>query len=1662
MIGGPQQRFVTRFVRILCAGIAVGLVAGWGMPVQAGLDKGQWSEDTRHLSAAPHRLPGSPEAQAAADYISARLTAAGVDTVQALTFETWQPVAKRVELVLGDSTIPLAPLRPNATVLPTTPPSGLQGPLIYAGRGELADYGTVDPSGHIVLLDYDSFDNWRYAFALGAKAVIFIGDDGSPTRQAPRHVNVPVNFVRLYVDRDALPVDPAELNGTTGTVFSQMQWQPATDQVIWARIRGQDAEMSEPVVLSASFDTFGHVLNRSPGARRAANVALLLNMADYFAKHPPARDVAFLFPGSRAYHHQGAREFYDSFTLPQSDLEDLLAMRTEEREDLRAVQALLNERGLHLHRDGVDERMLYRLLANEAQFLHDDFSRQLHLLRMEHDVLAGLPPVVQARVDLLAEQTVMLDEVRRAIHEDRLPELVDDIQAMADGNVETLPFSSPVWPDDLQERSAAARDRFLPLLEAVQSNTEELLSARLAELDAEEIYWDHVRALRAPLRDETSDDPRTSVGEIKLHVHLDFGDGSARWGVVTGDSSWRLRSNSPHSGGDRPGNYTRFFSQLWEMSLQDPRIQQFVRRTTQDPQYGVTFSGGPYTSCGMIAGLYGTYNINLMTHNDARVRDGHPYDTLEQLEAETLFAQGQEALWLLERVLNNSDLRVGRPIANSAGSKYPEWRNRRSWGDFAAMRVAGGLAESRPAENALLAYWSTTIPRVPTHWDALTDLTELSDYMPFALTRVNRWGRYALRGHPTRLDGGNRLALLGMLFDDWGNVSAINDQTSPLPDRFRATLRITLFPAHGVFFQALSGNRAFSANLSVLKGSTNFGFQRDRVLWGISDDIIFTYLAERELRGGYKLFQFMGPVVMAPEGEDPVVSRGLDPTALIGPVRMSDFTPRNLWDLNESRLASLRGRGVSRADLERMHNRALALREQADNADSLAETEALRMASSAVSHRLYAPLRTALDDLVVAIVILLALSLPFAFAMERLLIGATGVYGRIVGFCSIFGITFILLYFLHPGFEISTAPMIIFLAFAIIGLASIVIQMLLRRFRQELQLMQGQGQSAHQAEVSRAGTMLAAIGMGMSTMRRRPTRTFLTAITVVALTFTILCFASFTREMGVRHTFLGAAAEDQVDGVLIRQLNLGELPTGMRQMLARLDDGDTVVTTRWWLNRANAGHPPMEIVNPATGDAVSLQAIVGLDPREVARWPALARLADDDIEARSFEESLRTNQLFLPAFAMNLLNVEPGDMVEVRGHRWVVGAPLDLDALQRLRGIDGESVVPVDTTIDEQAALAAERDEESLELEADMELELVRLSAGEVAVTSIEAVRRMGGDVRKITVYPAETLDARTLGRDIAHWVAMPVWSASEIGLERMILVPLTQVTGAMAVAVPLFLGGLIIFGTLLGSISDREKEIYTFSALGLGPSHVGMLFFAEAGVYAVVGGMGGQLLAQITALVASALANRGVIDPITINFSSTNSLFAIAVVMGVVLVSSLYPAFRASKSANPGLARSWQMPPPKGDQLEMTFPFTVSAYDITGVVSFLLEHFRSHDDAGLGAFATTDAGLRRNPDGNLELWAKMALAPFDLGVTESLVLSAQPSEIEGVDEVHLCIDRESGASGDWVRGTRVFLKQLRSQFLVWRTLNAERIESYRQRTFAELGEDNEHTGTNE
>jgi hypothetical protein len=247
----------------------------------------------------------------------------------------------------------------------------------------------------------------------------------------------------------------------------------------------------------------------------------------------------------------------------------------------------------------------------------------------------------------------------------------------------------------------------------------------------------------------------------------------------------------------------------------------------------------------------------------------------------------------------------------------------------------------------------------------------------------------------------------------------------------------------------------------------------------------------------------------------------------------------------------------------------------------------------------------------------------------------------------------------------------------------------------------------------------------------------------------------------------------------------------------------------------------------------------------------------------------------------------------------------------------------------------------------------------------------------------------------------------------------------------------------MLGSVYERQREIGIFSAIGLAPNHVAMLFMAESLVYAVLGAIAGYVLGQGTALI---LINFNLLPGLNLNFSSVSAIFSTALVMGVVLLSTMYPARKASEVATPAIERSWRTPDPVGDHWEIPLPFAVTGDQAIGLNSFLSEWFKAYEEYSIGDFVTqnVEASESETEQGkSYEIRLQAWLAPFDLGVSQQVILNTVPTEMEDVFEIKITIIRMSGDISNWKRVNRRFLNTLRKQFLIWRTLGHEERERY-------------------
>src|SRR5262249_2063703 len=301
-----------------------------------------------------------------------------------------------------------------------------------------------------------------------------------------------------------------------------------------------------------------------------------------------------------------------------------------------------------------------------------------------------------------------------------------------------------------------------------------------------------------------------------------------------------------------------------------------------------------------------------------------------------------------------------------------------------------------------------------------------------------------------------------------------------------------------------------------------------------------------------------------------------------------------------------------------------------------------------------------------------------------------------------------------------------------------------------------------------------------------------------------------------------------------------------------------------------------------------------------------------------------------------------------------------------------------------------------------------------VVILPYQTLMNLGGEVRSVAINFVSQAEVDKIRKELMPRLGLNLYAGQGGKTYRYSSIGSTSIAGAGTLFVPILIAALIVLNTMLGSVFERQREIGIFSAIGLAPNHVAMLFMAESMVYAVIGAIAGYVLGQGTAKIIVAL---NVLQGLNLNFSSVSAVFSTALVMATVLLSTLYPARKASEVATPAIERTWKTPEPVGDEWTIPLPFAVTGDQATGLNSFLSEWFKAYEYYSIGAVVTQnvetselDTDLGKAYQIRLMAW----LAPFDLGVSQEVVLDTMPTDMEAVFELRLTIHRHSGDISNW------------------------------------------------
>ena len=309
------------------------------------------------LSGLGSRVAGYPGAEAAALYIQQQFRDIGLDGISFQKYDISIPVEKGGFLeVSGEEAVrfPIHGLWPNLVRTSTLPDGGIDSRLVYGGTGEFPELSGIDIEDSVVLLDFNSGDNWLNCAYLGASAILFAEPDSTVYLEGEKKfLTMPLDMPRFWVSKTGRR-EPARAAGrgrspcrcTSNTAWTGSAARPGTSS---APSPGT-TRSSRKTPSSSSRTTTPCRWCRPwlPGRSRRQGPPPSSSWRGTFARTRPSRTVIFLATSAHHLALRGVDDFIQRYLRKEDPFIDRMVVR-------RVVEAAL-ARGL-IESEGVSYRL---------------------------------------------------------------------------------------------------------------------------------------------------------------------------------------------------------------------------------------------------------------------------------------------------------------------------------------------------------------------------------------------------------------------------------------------------------------------------------------------------------------------------------------------------------------------------------------------------------------------------------------------------------------------------------------------------------------------------------------------------------------------------------------------------------------------------------------------------------------------------------------------------------------------------------------------------------------------------------------------------------------------------------------------------------------------------------------------------------------------------------------------------------------------------------------------------------------------------------------------------------------------------------------------------------------------------------------------------------
>jgi hypothetical protein len=1447
---------------------------------------------------------------------------------------------------------------------------------------------------------------------LGAKALIYLGRGNSPKIFFEEKFELnPIQFPRFWMPLDqvkALFPDFETIPG--GRLAEQIQlvsdatWQAVGAENIYAIVPGSDPKLKEEAVMvEAFYDSTAWVAGSSPGADEACSVASLLFLAQYLKNNPPQRTVILVATSGHAQALAGMRDLVWGFTtrsnIQRKMSRDLKSLVKKTRNTIKALeQASFDTTDTETPLDEEIQGLVKDAIEERIKTESDLISRRLMRLRLQEST---------------SENRVVIKD------------LADERQL----------FRRLLW-----------KNTFTDLLPEERRALSQLVPKTINDQKA--ILFDAKR------QQELLDSTRTFRGRVKVYdivtavsLHLSsHGDGFGAFNY-----GWqypfrpRINRTAIYSTLDE---VLRRGAEKVEKDLGYEGLFKDTLRPSRQRSWQSYFLDQPPLG-GEVMAMSGIHGLTFVTTHDARAMWGTPFDTPEKVDYGFALRQTAMVAGLIRHLAETPRLhddlfpRVG--IAEINGN--------------AKFLRHGELFADKPAPGTVLLGFQG-----PARFYAMVD----------------HMGKFHLRGLADKKHTYHKVIFEGYKFDESGNIIWAIDKQQTGKSAYRTKMfrrhmesDIIMFACNGITLFNLLEPRTFRNfhKGAIIDGRREADPQRywfSRLDTWISfyrnaSNITTVFL---ETGTPLKLTLSDTPlrkklILLNASKENPL---GIGYMVEKWPIlhRTEFKVARDMWTLLTPRIDNLEKRGI-------FNERIRSLQQEGEKSLNIAETalgdkqygrfyEATAR-SWALASRVYDDVEKTQKDVLYGVLFYIALFVPFAFCLERLLFSYANIYKRIIAFSSILVLLIVIIYNVHPAFRLAYSPMVVILAFFIMGLSVIVTLIIFFRFEEEMARLQTRAQLVQSGQIGRWKAFVAAFLLGVSNLRRRRLRTALTCITLIILTFTIMSFTS-AKSMR-RHARVLFAGKTPYQGFMLKNVNWRSLPPEAFGRIANSFGGKAIAVPRVWLedqDRTRSTRIPIYL----NGRLFEAQGMVGLSADE----PKVSGL-DQILVAGRWLRANELQSVLLPQRMADQLGIDLSrplnHTVTLWGMPFTVVGIFSGKKLQQRIDLDGEALTPV-IFPREMSSELTEVEEEAMESGDDVREYQSRYQhiAGDLTlIIPYQTLLAGGGHLKGVAVRSASQDTVQATAQNLVDRFGLSLFSGEPDGIYLYNASDTMSYSGVPNIIIPLIISVFIVLNTMISSVYERKREIGIYTSVGLAPSHVSFLFVAEAMAFAVLSVVFGYLLAQIS---AKFLAETALWSGVTVNYSSMAGVLAMVMVIVVVLVSVIYPSKVAGEIAIPDVNRSWTLPAAQGNMLELTLPFLMTYREHRSVGGYLFEYFEGHQDVSHGMFSTADIqfsfvctdppGLAKETydcpedqceyDQCLQIKSRVWLAPFDFGIMQTVDFLFEPAEDEpSFLEIKVQLMRESGEANAWRRINKTFLHEIRRQLLVWRSFDDPTKEKY-------------------